>query len=143
MSAGNYTFYNNFRDALAKADVDLNTNSFKALLLTSSYTPNVATQSVLADITSNEVAGGGDYARITLANVQVTQAGAVVTFDSDDLSWGTNVTITAKYVAIYDDTSASDTLVVYADLDSGGGSVSSTSSTFQITNNASGIFTLS
>ena len=142
MSAGNYTFYNNFRDALAKADVDLNTNTFKALLLTSAYTPNVATQSVLADITTNEVSDS-DYARITLANVTVTQAGAVVTFDSDDLQYGTNVTITAKYVAIYDDTSASDTLVVFADLDTNGGSVSSTSSTFQITNNASGIFTLS
>ena len=142
MSAGNYTFYNNFRDALAKADVDLNTNTFKALLLTSAYTPNVATQSVLADITTNEVTDS-DYARITLANVTVTQSGAVITIDSDDLSYGTNVTITAKYVAIYDDTSASDTLVVFADLDTGGGSVSSTSSTFQITNNASGIFTLS
>lgn len=141
MSAGNFTFYNAFKLSLAKAEVDLDTNTFKAVLLTSSYTPNVASQSILSDISGNIITDS-DYVAQTLGSVTVTESGGTVTFDSADINFGSSVTITAKYLALYDDTSANDKLVVYVDLDTGGGSVSSTSSTFQVTINASGIFTL-
>jgi hypothetical protein len=141
MSAGNFTFYNEFKESLAKADIDLNGDTFKAVLLTSSYSPNVATDVNLSDISANIVADA-DYTEQTLTNVTVTESGGTVTFDADDISFGSSVTITAKYLAIYDDTVANDPLIVYVDLDTGGGSVSSTSSTFQVTINASGIFTL-
>lgn len=141
MSAGNFTFYNAFKLSLAKAEVDLDTNTFKAVLLTSSYTPNVASQSILSDISGN-IISDSDYVAQTLGSVTVTESGGTVTFDSADINFGSSVTITAKYLALYDDTSANDKLVVYVDLDTGGGSVSSTSSTFQVTINASGIFTL-
>ena len=139
MPAGNWTFYNDFKENLAKADIDLNADTFKCLLTTSSYTPS-ASHSTISDIT-NECADS-DYSRQTLANVTVSESGGTVTFDSDDISFGSSVTITAKYGVIYDDTQATDPLCFYVDLDTGGGSVSSTSSTFQITINASGIFTL-
>ena len=141
MSAGNFTFYNAFKLSLAKAEVDLDTNTFKAVLLTSSYTPNVASQSILSDISGNIITDS-DYVAQTLGSVTVTESGGTVTFDSADINFGSSVTITAKYLALYDDTSANDKLVVYVDLDTSGGSVSSTSSTFQVTINASGIFTL-
>ena len=140
MAAGSWTFYNDFKEHLAKADVDCNSDTFKCLLTTSSYTP-AATHSTISDIT-NECADSA-YSRQTLASVTVTETGGTVTFDSDDISFGSSVSITAKYAVIFDDTHASDALMCYVDLDTGGGSVSSTNSTFQITINASGIWTLS
>tara|TARA_Y100001938_G_scaffold147479_1_gene228749 strand:+ start:1267 stop:1692 length:426 start_codon:yes stop_codon:yes gene_type:complete len=140
MAAGSWTFYNDFKEHLAKADVDMNGDTFKVLLTTSSYTP-AATHSTISDIT-NEVTDS-DYSRQTLASVTVTETGGTVTFDADNISFGSAVSITAKYAVIYDDTHASDALMCYVDLDTGGGSVSSTNSTFQITINASGIWTLS
>ena len=140
MAAGSWTFYNDFKEHLAKADVDCNSDTFKCLLTPSSYTP-AATHSTISDIT-NECADS-DYSRQTLASVTVTETGGTVTFDSDDISFGSSVSITAKYAVIFDDTHASDALMCYVDLDTGGGSVSSTNSTFQITINASGIWTLS
>ena len=140
MAAGSWTFYNDFKEHLAKADVDCNSDTFKCVLTTSSYTP-AATHSTISDIT-NECADS-DYSRQTLASVTVTETGGTVTFDSDDISFGSSVSITAKYAVIFDDTHASDALMCYVDLDTGGGSVSSTNSTFQITINASGIWTLS
>ena len=141
MSAGNFTFYNEFKESLAKADIDLNADTFKAVLLTSSYTPNVATNVNLADISANIITDA-DYTVQTLTNVTVTESAGTVTFNSDDINYGSSVTLTAKYMAIYDDTVTNDPLIVYVDLGTGGGSVSSTSSTFQVTINASGIFTL-
>jgi len=142
MAAGSWTFYNDFKEHLAKADVDMNGDTFKVLLTTSSYTP-AATHSTVSDIT-NEVTDS-DYSQQTLANITVNETGGTVTFDSDDISFGSAVSITAKYAVIYDDTHASDALMCYVDLDtsSGSASVSSTNSTFQITINASGIWTLS
>ena len=139
MSAGNWTFYNDFKEKLAKAEIDLDNDTLKCLLTTSSYTPS-ATHSVLTDIT-NECADS-DYARQTLGSVTVSETGGTVTFDCADISFGSAVTITAKYAVLFDDTVANDPLIVYVDLNTAGGSVSSTSSTFQITINASGVFTL-
>ena len=140
MAAGSWTFYNDFKEHLAKADVDMNGDTFKVLLTTSSYTP-AATHSTVSDIT-NQVTDS-DYSQQTLANITVNETGGTVTFDADNISFGSAVSITAKYAVIYDDTHASDALMCYVDLDTGGGSVSSTNSTFQITINASGIWTLS
>jgi hypothetical protein len=140
MAAGSWTFYNDFKEHLAKADVDCNADTFKCVLMTSGYTPS-ATHSTLSNLTN--IVTDGDYAAQTLASVTVSETGGTVTFDCDDISFGSAVSITAKYAAIYDDTHASDALMAYVDLDTGGGSVSSSSSTFQITINASGVWTLS
>ena len=97
----------------------------------------------IADLT-NEVTDS-DYAEQTLASVTWTKSGSTTTLDAADESFGDPVTITAKYAVIYDDTVASpviDPLVCYVDLDTGGGSVSSTASSFDINMNASGILTL-
>ena len=140
MAAGSWTFYNDFKEHLAKADVDMNGDTFKAVLCTSGYTPSAA-HSTLSDLTN--LCADSDYSPFTLTNNTVSETGGTVTFDTDDLNYGSSVSITAKYAVIYDDTHASDALMCYVDLDTGGGSVSSTNSTFQITINASGVWTLS
>ena len=140
MAAGAVTLYNDAMERIFKptSGYNLASDTFKALLCTSSYTPSAA-HSVLADITNEHGATGG-YGRITLTTVTVTETSGSVTMDSDDIDFGAAVTLTAKYLVVFDDTHASDGLLFYVDLNSGGGSVSSTASSFKITINASGIF---
>ena len=143
MAAGNWIVYDGFKEYLGDGTIDLDGDTFKMKLLTSGYTPAL-THDVVADLT-NESADG-DYAEQTLASVTWTKSGSTTTFDAADESFGDPVTITAKYAVIYDDTVSSpivDPLVCYVDLDTGGGSVSSTASSFSVNMNASGILTLS
>ena len=140
MAAGSFTFYNSGKLKIATNAIDLDGDTFQALMTTSSYTPNVATQSNITDVT-NEVTDS-DYSRQTLTSVTVTETGGTVKFDAADISFGSNVTITAKYLVLFSSTD-SNSLLAYVDLDSGGGSVSSSNSTFQVTINANGIATIS
>jgi hypothetical protein len=61
MAAGSFTFYNSGKLKIADNAIDLDGDTFIALMTTSSYTPNVATQSNLTDIT-NEVTDS-DYSK--------------------------------------------------------------------------------
>jgi len=114
--------------------------TLKCALCTSSYTPNQDDHDFFDDIT-NEVSGTGYTAGgkiITTTNPTIS--GKVTTFDAADVSW-TNSTITARYAIIYDYTGGSDAtnaLVAYIDF---GEDKSSENGTFQLTWNASGIFT--
>ena len=141
MAAGAWTFYDTAKERLADGTYDLDTDSFKCALLLVGYTPSTSAHNDWADVSASECADG-EYAQQTLTSVTWVEAAGTVTFDAADISFGTSVTITAKYAVIYDDTHASDGLLCYSDLSSGGGSVSSTNGTFNITLNASGIFTL-
>jgi hypothetical protein len=88
-----------------------------------------------------EVANGGGYTTAGKTLVATwTRATGTVTFDCDDQAW-TSSTITAKYAVIYAD-NTNDDLLCFVDLDTGGGSVSTTAGTLTITINASGVFTL-
>ncbi|MGH9066783.1 MAG: hypothetical protein ACRD0J_04725, partial [Acidimicrobiales bacterium] len=68
-----------------------------------------------------------------------------VSFDTSAPSWS-SATITAKYALMVHRAGASlagtDLLVGYVDLNTGGGSISSTNGTFQVSPNAAGWFTL-
>ena len=98
--------------------LDFDTNTFKVLLVTSSYTPNQDTHEDRADVT-NEVTGTGYSAGgATLASVTVTQdntdnEGVV---DAADVTWSSS-TITARAAVLYKTTgvAANDTLVCYLD----------------------------
>jgi hypothetical protein len=134
MAAGSFTLYGAAIEGIAKGLIDLDGHTFKAKLLTSSYTPNASTHANVSDLT-NEVAGGGDYAEVTLTGVAVTRSGTTVKFTSD--------TLTAKYLVIYDDTHASDALLGYVDLNTGGGSASSSDGPFEVSpNGTNGWFTM-
>lgn len=142
MAAGSFTLYNNAKLLIANNGVDLDGDTFKAMMTTSSYTPSVSANTVKTDVT-NEIADS-DYSEQTLGSVTVTESGGTVKFDSADINFGSSVTISnAKYLVIYSDTHASDALLCYVDLDTSAASgVSSTNSQFQVTINANGIFTL-
>jgi hypothetical protein len=135
--------YSNFlhlllEDKLAGSILD---QTIKVALCTSSYTPDQNTHDYLDDIT-NEVSSGGGYTTggATLGSKTCTVSGAVATFDAADTSWAAS-TITARYAVIYYATGTASTSLLIGYVDFGADMVSS-SGTFLITWNASGIFTL-
>ena len=143
------TFFQSFREYIADGTFDLNSNTIKASLHTSSLTPDAATDTVLADLGS-EVANGNGYTTggNTLASVVWTRTGATVKFDAADTAWtGATAGFTARYLALY----ASGTLngrvnplIGYMLLDSAPADVSfAVGNTVTVEWNAAGIFTLS
>lgn len=123
--------------------VDVDSDSLKVALTTSSYTPDQDADDFFNDVT-NEVSGTGYTAGgATLANVTVTYTSGtnVIKVDADDTSWASS-TITARYAVLYDSTpgtAATNPLLVYVNF---GADVSTTAGTFSIVWNASGIATI-
>jgi hypothetical protein len=113
--------------------IDLDTDTFKVMLTTSSYTPDQDTHDFANDVT-NEVTGTGYTAGgNTLGSVSVTYDAASneVRILWADSSWTTS-TITARYAVIYKSRgglSSADELVGYIDF---GADVSSTAGTFTL-----------
>lgn len=135
--------YGKFFSALADKTVDLNSDSFKVALATSSYTPDQDAHDFFNDIT-NEVSGTGYTAGgAALGSPTFSYTGGSNTFawDAADVSWSSS-TITARYAIIYDSTpgsSSTNPLVAYVDF---GADVSTTAGTFTITWDSAGIFTI-
>lgn len=131
--------YNSFFTDLSKGNIDLDTDTFKLMLVTSAYTPT-KTHAKRSDIT-NEVTGTGYTAGgATLANVTVTQddTNDLAKFDADDVSWA-NSTITARGAVLYKargGASSADELVKYFDF---GSDQSSVGAAFTVQFNANGI----
>lgn len=143
MAAGTWSVYGPAKTRLVNADIDLNGHTFKCALVGTGYTPNLTTDDDWADVSANEIADG-DYAQQTLAGIAVNYSGGTVTFDCNNISFGTAATIAAKRAVIFDDTHASDALLAVVDLNTAGtaSQASSTTGTFQITIDAAGVFTV-
>lgn len=135
--------YGKFFTALADKTIDLNSDSLKVALATSSYTPDQDNHDFFNDIT-NEVTGTGytaGGAAIGSPTFSYTGASNTFAWDGNDVSWSTS-TITARYAIIYDTTpgsSSTNPLIAYVDF---GADVSTTAGTFTITWDAAGIFTI-
>jgi hypothetical protein len=124
-------------------EIDLDSDSIKVMLCTSTYTPDQDTHQYKSSVT-NEVTGTGYTAGGTaLSSVAVTYTGAtnVWAFDAADVSWASS-TITARYAVIYDSTPGTDAtrpLIAYVDF---GSDVSTTAGTFSIVWDSTGIATV-
>lgn len=147
MAAGNWLMYGAGLEGVLDGTLDLDSDSYRAVLLTSSYAPNQSTDDTWSDISANEVSGTGYTAGGLASTITLSRSGLAVTLDTSDLSWASS-TITAKYAVIVHDAdgngtlAGTDRLLMYVDLDSGGGSISTTNGTFAITINASGLYTV-
>lgn len=123
--------FNSCLDDLAKGAVDFDTDTFKTLLVTSSYTANKDTHTRRSDVT-NEVTGTGYTAggATTACTVAKDTANDKITLTFASPSWPTS-TITARGAVIYKSTgtAANDPLVGYIDF---GGDVVSSGGTFSI-----------
>lgn len=135
-------FYNGFKLKIQNGSIDMDTDTIKCALVTSTYSPNIDTHVFWSDVT-NEVSGTGYTAGgATLASVTVTQdntndRGVV---DAADVTW-TTATITARAAILYKDTGVASTspLICYIDFVS---DQTSSGGNFVIQWNASGIFAL-
>lgn len=111
--------YNGARYDILRGAVNLNTDTLKAMLVTSAYTPNIDTHRFRSDVTG-EVASGLGYTTggVTLTNKAFTQDNTNdrANFDADDPSWAT-ASFTARGLIIYKDTGTTTTspLLFYYD----------------------------
>ena len=146
MAVGNFTLYNTGKEALLTDNANQITwasDTIVAVLLGAGYTP-AATHTQWSDVSAQHVTGT-NYAPVALANKTSTRSSGTILWDCDDINFGANVTVTAKYIAIVKRVGGSltgtDQLIGYCDLDNASGSatVSSTNSTFQV-NTTSGLF---
>jgi hypothetical protein len=94
-------------------DVDIDNDSFKLALVTDTYTPDFNAHDFYADIT-NEIAAGGGYTsggEVT-AGETIAVAGGFVTIDFNDVPWAAATFSAVRAGIWYDDTLASDPLIV-------------------------------
>lgn len=135
--------YGPFLQSLANKEVDLDSDTLKVMLCTSSYSPNQDTHRYKSDVT-NEVTGTGYTAGgQTLTGVTVTYNATTNTLmlDANDPVW-TGSTITARFLVIYDDTpstAATKPLICYWDF---GEDQISSSGNFTATISGSGLATI-
>ncbi len=143
------TFYSQAKGRLADGTFDLDANTFKAMLLTSSYTPSAENDDIKADIVANEVASGNGYTTggATLGTVTWTRSTVTMKFDAADTAWtGSSAGFVARYLVIYASgtlNSLVDPLLGYMTLDSTPADVSfAAGNTVTVVWATAGIFTL-
>ena len=133
--------YNSAIDDMARGAIDFDTDTFKAMLVTSTYSPNKDTHTKRSDVT-NEASGTGYTAGGVTSAVTVTKdtANDKVTIQLAAVSWSTS-TITARGCVYYKSrggASSADELVAYddfgADVSSSGGTFSIAASTITLQN---------
>jgi hypothetical protein len=134
--------YNSALDDALRALIDFDSDTFKCMLVTSTYSPNKDTHTKRSDVT-NEVGASGSYAAGgATATVTVTKD---IVNDRIDISLGavsfTTATITARAAVYYKSrggASSADELVAYidfgADITSTAGTWSLSASTLRIQN---------
>ena len=88
----------------------------------------------------NEVTGTGYTAGgEALTGITFAISGGTITWDAGDVTWTSSTITNAAAAVIYNTSEANKPLIAYVDF---GGNFSTTSGTFQIVWNASGVFTL-
>lgn len=135
--------YNSFKRDTMNGAIDLDTDTIKMMLVTSTYAPNQDTHTKCSDVTNEVVGTGYTAGGVTLANkvVSVDNTGNTGVFDADDVTI-TTATITARGAVLYKargGASTADELIGYLDF---GSDITSTAGNFVITFNAGGILTL-
>lgn len=134
--------FNSFKKKIMDGSIDLDTDTIKVALVTSSYTPDQDVHDFFDDVT-NEVVGtgysaGGASLASKVCSADNTDNEGV--FDADDVSWTTS-TITARAAVLYKSTGTASTSALIAYIDFGSDKVS-TAGTFTIAWNAEGILNL-
>jgi hypothetical protein len=116
-----------FKEDLFQKEQDLDTDSIKIALYTSSASLGAATT---AYTTSGEVASGGGYTTggVVLANPVIGTSGTTAYVDFDNPEW-TSATFTTAGALIYNDTTAGDNSIAVLNF---GGNFTVTAGTFRI-----------
>jgi hypothetical protein len=117
------------------AAVDIDTGTFKLMLVTTSYTPDQAAHNFLNDVEANEATGGSGYPAggFTLASVALAQSTNTLNWDAADISQAiTGGPFAFRYGVFFKDlggATSADPLLGYVDF----GAQSITDATLNIT----------
>lgn len=149
MASGDVTVVAAFKEQFGQKIHDLDTDTYKIALITTSTTPTETTAlphfggTGTTDWSTNEVSAGGNYSAggPALTSNTWTLATATVTWDAADVSISQNASnpTNARWGIIYNSTDANKRVVAFIDL---GSDRDLSGGDFTITWNASGIFTL-
>lgn len=135
--------YNSFKRDIMNGAIDLDTDTIKVMLVTSSYTPDKDADEFIDDVT-NEVSGTGysaGGATLGSKTVTVDDTNDCGTFDAADVTWSTS-TITARGAVLYRDTGTPSTSPLIGYIDFAADKISSAGD-FIIQWSANGIIRLS
>lgn len=111
--------YNSFKRDIANGSIDLDTDTIKIMLVTSTYTPDIDAHTKRSDITNEVVGAGYTSGGATLASKTMTANNTTDkgVFDAADVVWTTS-TITARGAVLYKSrggASSADELICYLD----------------------------
>jgi hypothetical protein len=146
MAQGDFVFYNDFKEQVVKGTHNLSSHTLKVTLHTS-YTPNIDTHQVWADVSATEYSTGSGYTAggKTLTTVTVTQNNTdnTMVWDADDVTWtslGALSPATPSHAIFWNDTptSPADPLIGYMVL----GTTATNGGDYSIAFAAGGIATL-
>lgn len=134
--------YNNYKVRMLGLGtmIDLDGDTIKLALLTSSYTPDQDAHDFFDDVSAYEVSASGSYSTggatltVTLTQDNTDNEGV---FDATDVSF-TGATITARYAVIYKSTGVASSSPLIGLIDFGSNQTS-TNGTFAITFASEGI----
>lgn len=146
MAAGAWTFYNEFKKYLAKADVDFD-GQFRISLFTSASNAATATLSIVSEVT-NEVTEANGYSSSGKALVETWGTGASASefrFDATAVIWTATAGNIAnvKFAVIWASGASAGArkLVCFSQLSTGQFTIT-TGNTLTVTPSANGIFEL-
>ena len=147
MAADAWVVYDEFKQTMAAGPVDLDADTFKVVLTSSTNNVTTVSPEVYANLTGElSTAFGYTAGGATLGSVTWTENAGTVTFDFADPSWtASGGSIVARFAVVYDDTASSpaDPLVGYSLLDNTPADVTTTTgNTLTLVINSSGMFTL-
>ena len=139
-------WYNKTAEYMGDGSIDLDTDSFYAMLMNSSHT-FTATNTQRTDVSANQIATANGYTQATgggtgkaLTSVTWTESSGTVTFDFADITWtASGGSIAADDCVLFDDTATNDELLCSIDFD--GTQTAGDGTNFVISPNASGLFT--
>lgn len=110
------TVSNEFKFELGKGNIDFSSDTFKGMLMDSTFTFNQDTHGTVSDVSADEISSAGGYARATLVvgtawNQDNTDNKGSIAWN--DVTWTASGASFDNFVAviIYDDTHASDVIV--------------------------------
>src|ERR1700712_569646 len=105
--------YNSFKKKIMDGSIDLDSDTIKVALCTSTYTPNIDSHAFFSDLTNEVSSAGTNYTAggTALANKSVNQDNTndLAYFDADDVSWPSSTIPAARYAVIYKSTGTAGT----------------------------------
>lgn len=146
MAQGDVTLFNKAIEWIGEAVINLETDTIKLGLITSSLTPAASTAAPCwgaggsTNLTTYQVTPGGNYSTggPTIANPTYTESSGTVTFDGDDVTIAQDASnpTNARWAIIYSSTAANANALGFVDL---GGITDLSAGAFTLTWSASGI----